>query len=687
MGKKLIIAEKPSLAKNICKAISPAPKWVAGKHKNSGYYENSDYIVSYAFGHLLQLQDAEDYNPDWKKWDVDDLPIFPEEFIYKKPDDAGAKAQLTLLSQLIKSKDVDGVYNAGDSDREGEIIVRNILDYAGCKKTVYRLWLPDQTEGTIKAAIKAMELDSKYDNLANEGYARTYIDWLYGINLTRLVTKKAGTLLRIGRVTTPIVVAICERERAIRNFKPETYYVIVHNEDGVKLQSKEKYKTRKEAEDAAKKYNSLPTEVTEVKTERKNIARPKLFALSDLQAFTGKAFKYSPKDTLDILQTLYEDGYCTYPRTNSQYMAEKEKQKAKDILKAIGDSRAKFRDTKAIFDDSKIEAHSAITPTTKMPVIANLTPKQKNVYETIKNRFLAAFCDEEYTVDKTTIVVSNGVEDIKVSGNVIVTKGWTVFEGNNKKDDILPPLKKGDKINPNYKVEEKQTEPPPHYTVETLNKYLKNPYAKGESEDEEASEVELGTEATRAGLIDGAIKSGYITLASNKYGITDKGEYYVDSLTKLSIDMTKERTLSLGKALKEIYRGKQKVLTAVESAKTDLRDICKGTQKIAAVSSQSAPMQGNVICKCKFCGKDVVEAAKVYKCNGCGSVIFKEDKFFAKNGKPMTTTIAKSIFTKGYVDVKGFTSARTGKEYDARVNVTFGENHWPNYTLEFNNSK
>ncbi len=175
-------------------------------------------------------------------------------------------------------------------------------------------------------------------------------------------------------------------------------------------------------------------------------------------------------------------------------------------------------------------------------------------------------------------------------------------------------------------------------------------------------------------------------MSANKYGITDKGEYYVDSLAKLSIDMTKERTLNLSKSLKEIYRGKQKVMNAVDSAKTDLRDICSGAKAVASVPSQSAPTSGDVICKCKICGKDVVETPKVFKCNGCGNVIFKEDRFFEKNGKSMTKTIAKAIFTKGYVDVKGFKSARTGKEYDARVNVTFGENHWPNYSLEFSNN-
>lgn len=710
--KALIIAEKPSLAKNIKAAIemkSPAMKWVAGSAKNSGSWENDDFIVTYAFGHLLQLNDAEDYNDDYKKWDVDTLPIIPPAFKYKQSGDAGAKAQLRLLKTLIARKDVDRVVNAGDSDREGEIIIRNILDYAGCKKPVYRLWMPDQTPKTIQAELAAMRLDSVYDNLANEGYARTFIDWLYGINLTRLATKKAGTLLRVGRVTSPIIAVICERERAIRNFVPVKYYIGVHDEDGVKLASKIKHDKRPDADAMCTRYNGLRTTVEDIASAKKVFPRPKLFALSDLQGVAGKTLKFTPKRTLDVLQKLYEDGYCSYPRTNSRYMAEAEKQKASDIIDAIckqmGVTGIAFRNSKEIFDDSKIESHSAITPTYKIPVLSSLPQDQQQLYTLILNRFMAAFCTEDYAVNRTEMIIGNGEEQFKLTGDVIITKGYTVFEPVNKKDGTLPNLQKGDVINPKFKVVEKETTPPDHYNADTLNAYLKNPYSKDEKqslsdEDEEAaeviSEVELGTEATRAGLIDGAIKSGYITLEKNRYGITAQGEYYVDSLSRLGIDMTKARTLNLSKSLKAVYKGQKSVSAIVDDAATDLSDIVRfGAQQSDSASTNTVKGENGVeqavLCKCPVCGKNIVENAKAYSCEdrACGCVIFKEDKFFDRQKKKMTKTIAKSLFTKGYADVDGLVSARTGKAYNARVKVSFPEQapRYPQYALDFESYK
>lgn len=707
--KTLIIAEKPSLAKNICAAITPTPKWVAGSAKNSGSWENDDYIVTYAFGHLLALKDAADYDDDYKAWKVETLPIIPNEFEYKTSDDAGAKAQLRLIKTLVARKDVDKVVNAGDSDREGEIIIRNILDYSKCSKPVYRLWMPDQTPKTIQSELSGMKLDSAYDNLAAEGYARTYIDWLYGINLTRLASKKSGATLRVGRVTSPIVAIICERERAIRNFVPVKYYVATHDEDGIKLVSKHKNDKLADCDALCAKYNVAPTRVVDIKTTRKTFPRPKLFALSDLQGEAGKAFKFTPKDTLDVLQKLYEAGYCSYPRTNSRYMAEAEKQKAQDILDAIitstGATGIAFRNSKEIFDDSKIESHSAITPTYKIPNIAALPSDQQKLYTMILNRFKAVFCIEDYTVNRTEMVIDNGYEKFKLTGDVLLTPGFTVFEPVNKKEANLPPLNVGDMIEPKFKSIEKETTPPDHFTADSLNAYLKNPYSKDEQkkmvDDEEVaeviSEVELGTEATRAGLIDAAIRSGYITLSKNRYGITDAGEYYVDTLARLGIDMTKERTLNLSKSLKAVYRAQKSVGDVVADAADDLRDIIHfGAEQRSELAPNAKTnengAQVKVLCKCPRCGKDIIDGLKAYSCEDrdCGVVIFKEDKFFMGQKKKMTQTIAKSLFTKGYADVDGLTSARTGKHYSARVKVSFDAEaapRYPKYELEFGVSK
>ena len=706
--KTLIIAEKPSLAKNIVDAIIPKPKWKAGNHKNSGHYENEDYVVSYAFGHLLKLNDAEDYNEDYKSWDTALLPITPSEFKYKAPSDAGAKHQLTLLKSLIKRADVDKIVNAGDSDREGEIIIRNILNAAKNKKPVYRLWMPDQTPKTIRAELKKMSPDSDYDNLAAEGYARTFIDWLYGINLTRLVTKKAGQLFRVGRVTSPIVTAICEREREIAKFRPKKYYVPTHDTNGLKLSSKHRLDTQKESDEICDKYNKARTVVSELKAEKKTLPRPKLFALSDLQGVVGTAHKFAPKKTLDIVQKLYEAGYVSYPRTDCRYMADNEKSKAKDIiaaLKKVGyDNSAyiDFRNDKNIFDSSKVEAHSAITPTYKIPNLSSLTKDERAVYEIIVRRFMAAFWIEDYVIERTSAEIDNGYEVFKLSGDVVISKGYTVIEPVRKQSE-LPPLKKGDIIDPDFKSAEKETTPPDHYTVDTLNAYLKKPFSQkekssvsGDSDTEEAlKEIELGTEATRAGLIEAAIHSGYITLISNKYGITSKGELYTDALSELDIDMTKSKTLELGVSMKKIARGAESLEVVVAQAKQDIDDVCRQAMKLEvkakpvgygyAYEERRNMMAENLtLCACPKCGKSIKENSKAFSCEDkdCGCVIFKTDRFFERFGKHMTASIAKELFTKKQVHVKGMKSERTGRLFDATVKVDFS-GRWPNYQLEF----
>ena len=712
MGKILIIAEKPSLAKNIVKAIDEKMKPTAINGKTV-CYSNEDYIVSFAFGHLLSLKDAEDYNSDWKQWSTDPLPIIPVCFEYKLQKDkatgqvdAGVQEQFDQLNTMLNSQKVDKIVNAGDSDREGEIIIRNIIAAAGTKKPVYRLWMPDQTPKTISSELAKMKPDSEYDNLANEGYARTFVDWMYGINLTRLATCKTNTLLRIGRVTTPIITAICERERAIRNFVKEKYYIAAHKEDGLKLESELRHKTMNECQQLCDEYNKEPLVVKEIKKTKKTLPRPKLYDLSGLQGDAGKELKMAPKTTLDVLQRLYEAGYTSYPRTNSQYMAVAEKDKAKEIIDAIHTAnissdydKISFRDSKEIFDDSKIEAHSGITPTTSIPNMNTLQEPDKSLYLLILRRFAAAFCTEELTVNRTNAVIANSKEEFKLSGDIVLTPGYTIFEKSAKKDEPLPPLTKGQQIQPKFLPIEKETEPPKHYSADSLNKYLKNPYSKEEkkelSEDEANKEIlndiELGTEATRAGLIDNAIRSGYITYdnKTNRYGITDKGEFYVDSLVGMDIDMTKDRTLNLSKYLKMVYRNEMNIDSVIEAAKEDLADICAEakSKNVAQAAGDNNSSIGSRLCACPKCGGDVIETKRSYSCKSkeCGCVLFKEDKYLMRYHKKMTASIAKTLFERGYVDLQGLVSPKNPeKKFKARIYAKFEQGEkYAKYEMSF----
>ena len=369
----VIIAEKPSLARNIVAGIGQMDK-------KDGYFIGGDYIVTWAFGHLFSLVDIESYNDSpTGKWTLDNLPCFPEKFRFElkrgadKQIDYGVKKQYTVIEKLVNRPDVDTIVNAGDADREGEIIVRLCIDNAlKGKKAQKRLWLPDQTPETVRKALSEMKDESEYDSLAEEGFARTYIDWLYGVNLTRYATiRSGGKLLRVGRVIVPIVRAIYERDMEIKNFKPDIYYAVQSDATtrGEKIELVSKHKFAKEelekAQSLADDYNAAGAVVTSVESKTDTILPGKLYSLSTLQSFLGKKYKMSMAESLASVQKLYEEGYLTYPRTNSEYLATAEKDKMRKILANVSKLGypVRFKDSKAIFDDSKIESHSALTPT------------------------------------------------------------------------------------------------------------------------------------------------------------------------------------------------------------------------------------------------------------------------------------------------------------------------------------
>ena len=483
----VIIAEKPSLARNIVAGIGEM-------QKKNGYFEGCGYLVTWAFGHLFSLCDIEDYTHTEGRWSMDTIPCFPDEFKFKmklgadKKVDAGVERQFQTIRYLCTRADVDTIVNAGDSDREGEIIIRICVMNTGASgKSFKRLWLPDQTPETVRRALLEMKDEIEYDNLADEGFARTYIDWLYGVNLTRYATLKTGTLLRVGRVIVPIVKAIYDRDMEIRNFVPEIYYAIASKEqtngEVVELVSKNKFDKDKlyDANALCAKYNASEAIVKSKKSKKETINPPKLFSLSKLQSLLGKKYKMSMADSLAIVQKLYEEGYLTYPRTNSEYLATNEKDKMRKIIaniKNIG-YPIEFKDKKTIFDDSKIESHSALTPTYKIPKKEHLSEREMQVYQTVFRRFVAVFCSEECLAQKTEMVIAVGEhEEFTLKGITILQKGFLRFDDADRKDKLLPALEVGDRVNINFKPQEKQTTPPKHYTIETLNNHHKNPLKK-----------------------------------------------------------------------------------------------------------------------------------------------------------------------------------------------------------------
>ncbi len=691
----LIIAEKPSLARNIVSCI--------GEMKKVGnYYEGNGYLVTWAFGHLFSLCDIEDYNGPTStgKWSMENIPCFPQKFKFQlrkdanKQVDPGVKMQFDVITMLCNREDVDTVVNAGDSDREGEIIIRLcVMNALKSVKKCTRLWLPDQTPQTVSKALAEMKDEAEYDNLANEGFARTYIDWLYGVNLTRYATLKVGTLLRVGRVIVPIVKAIYDRDMAIKNFVPDIYYAVASKEqtngEDIELISKQKFEKSElhKAEELCAKYNAEKAIVTDKKTKKDTLNPSKLYSLSKLQNVLGKKYKMSMDDSLKLVQALYEKGYLTYPRTNSEYLATAEKDKVKQIIStllAIG-YPVEFKDKKTIFDDSKIESHSALTPTYKIPKKENLTEDEMKVYQTVIRRFVAVFCSKECIAQKTEMKIEVGnLDDFVLKGTVIIEPGWIKYDDYTTKDKVLPALEIGDEVAIHFAPKEKETNPPKHYTIETLNNYLKNPFKEDksavyENEDEDDTEdykaifegLELGTEATRTGIIDNAKKSKYIELKKDVYYILPDGEYLIESLIQMGISMDKYKTSTLGQALKKVFRNEMTVDESVLLAKKEISEIFEEKQQTAETDTYNG-FYGDEVGTCPLCGGNVVKGKYGYGCmnykEGCkfriGNVICK---------RVISLANAKMLLETGKtVKIQGFTS-KAGKPFDAVLKLEDGK--------------
>lgn len=708
---KLIIAEKPSLGKNIASALKASKR-------GDGFLEGNGYIISWAFGHLFSLKDVDDYLGEKKKWHEVPLPFFPDSFDFElkrdrktKAVDTGVKKQFEILKRLIHRDDVTEIVNCGDADREGQIIIDIILDYSKTNKKITRLWLPEQTEETIISSMNELKDNSLYSNLHNEGLARTYMDWLMGINLTRYVSLKSSALFPCGRVLIPIVKFIYDRDMAIKNFTSEKYFILESNTkasgEKVLLSLKNPKYPESEKEKALEKAASLNKEkaiVKDIKTKKITKRAPKLFSLSKLQSKLSKDFKISFSDSLSLIQKLYDSGYITYPRTNTEYLAENEKVKVEKLINKLNQAQEHklvMKNTKSIFDDSKIESHSAIIPTTKLP--QNLFGLEKTIYETIFNRFLCNFLDEECIINQTKLEITVGDLTFNLNGDTLISEGYLKIEPE-KIENKLPNLSLHQEFEVNFIPIEKKTTPPKKVTESELSNYLKNPFKKSEqeelNEDNDDDEyrailkgVEIGTEATRTGIIENAKLYKYISQSKQQFSIEPKGELFIDLLDSLKIDLYKEKTVELSMLQKEIYKGTKSIDDAILKVKDELLSITSqkdiSIESLLQASSDiiSRPISKEVIGKCPRCNSKVYENSKSFYCsnykNGCKFSLWKEDKFFKSRGKKITKTIAKELLKSGKVEIKKLKS-KAGNEYDA-IFILKDDGNYVNFELEFVN--
>lgn len=682
--KKLVIAEKPNLGRAI--AVGIQEKF----QKEDGFLESENYIVTWGFGHLFGLIDIEEYMADYDpqkrySWKLDILPFFPEEFrfdLIKKYDsqkkqkevDEGVKHQFLTICSLLKRNDVDYVIHAGDADREGEVIVRLILSNAKYHGKVMRLWEDDQSPSTLGLGIRErLQPDQNFDNFAREGYARTYIDWLYGINLTRYVSVKAGKLLRLGRVINAIVKAIYDRDMAIKNFSSEKYYVIegkaVLGDDGMlKVTYPDRYSSRDDARLALQNVQENRAVVQDVTKEKKEVNSGKLFSITKLQGIMGKRYKMTPDVTLANLQKLYEKGYVTYPRTSSEYLADGDK---KDVVQVISLLRKRnydvcMKEKKTIFDSSKVESHGAIRLTKNLPDVDALPDGEKLVYQTVLQRFLAVFCAEPCLTARTIIAIMIGSNTFEVKGTSLIQKGWQKYEKSTKKDKLLPGVEKGQILPMDFEIADKKTSPPKHYTTESLNAFMDKPFQKdsiqndvGEGEENDAEEyqamlsgMQIGTGATRGPIIKNAMEIGYITLENDTYKIADNGIYMIETLEKLGIHIDKSKTAQFGVNLKKVSKGEMSVEECVALCKKDIEE-CMLRRDIVIEQNSDRISLG----KCPVCGNDVYENPKSFGCagyrdTGCDFAVWKNDKFLAAFKKKMTPDLMKKLLNEGNIRIR-----------------------------------
>lgn len=642
--KTLILTEKPSVARDFAKALN-----INGK-----IWENASYVITAAVGHLVELCNPEDYDAKWKYWNLNALPILPQIFKYKPIP--RTQRQLDIISDQLNRNDIDRVIIATDAGREGEVIARTILEYGNNQKPTFRFWTSQAlTPEVIQQTLKDIQPAQNYQRLFNAGQGRQFADWLIGMNLTRAATKKMGDLFSIGRVQTAVLSLLVDRRKEIDLFKPEPYWqpkAQFTNEKGTWWGNwfkgtLNRLATAEKAEAIADKIRNKTGIVTAVKKQKKEQKPPPLYSLTELQRDANKRFGFSAQNTLDLAQSLYEKRKClSYPRSDSTVLGSKNVDMAKKIAHDLCGNYPKIfagfnpklirLSNKRVFNDAKLTDHHALIPLNPVPNAA--TQDEKKVYGLVLKRFAAAFYpDCEF--ETTEIITQVNGESFKTKGKIILEAGWQVLYTNtdakkdkpNDDDVILPPLEKNDVANTKeIKIEQKVTTPPGEYSESSLLGAMANP-AKYVTLKELKSifhgNVGLGTQATRAAIIEKLIVRKYINRNKKLILATEKGIKLIDYIRQLKVSTilaSAEETARWEQRLEDIAKGKD-----------DLDSFLNTTKHFVSqsVNEFKSCAQKIDLGSCPQCGATVIEGKKAFGCSawktGCTYVISRA-QFFQK---------------------------------------------------------
>ena len=721
--KKVIIAEKPSVAKNIADAYNI-------KIRKDGYFEGDDYLVTWAFGHLFQLFDAKDYDENMKGWRMDKFPFIPEEFKYKvKCDnvnrsvtDKGAEKQINIIKTLIDRDDVDGVISATDQDREGELISLEVFMYLNQNKPIYRLLLNEWTPDEVRKGMNNLKENIEMKSLQDAGISRQWADWIIGINLTSVATLRYGgtgkerKMINIGRVLLPTLKIIYDRDKEIENFKASTYYKLLatfktkNNEEFegtyYNENNNEKFEDNKVVEELKKHLKDKEGEIIEKQVEKKREYAPLLFNLSNLQGYITSKYKgWTSDKVLKVAQGLYEKKFITYPRTGSVALDESLKDKTKKVLEVAKnglsyEEQIKFVDNKRIFDNSKVESHSAITPTYIRPT--GLSKDEEIVYNSIKNRFIMQFMPiAEFEETKLTVKIHD--EKFKgifaAKGRVQIVEGWRVVEKIETKDTILPFVNGKEIVQVvDGKVNTVTKKPPKLHNEKTLLRVMET-CGKSFKDEEDSPEMmqailsgfSIGTPATRAETIKKLKDTGYIKSKGKSLTCTDLGKTLVEIFpVKELLDL--QYTGRLEKTLSDIEKGKFKkddFLSMIKAFTVEaVEDIKKDTAMLKNFKVE-LPEGTESIGKCPVCGNDIIEGEKGFGCtnwkNGCKYTIWKNDKFIESMGKKVTKEMVKLLLKNGKVGFRNLKSKK-GTLFSAYLRYEKDEKTgYYNWKMEFIN--
>lgn len=630
---KLIIAEKPSVAMSIAPVVG-------ANTKKDGYTEGNGYIVSWCFGHLVGLYYPNDYGEKWSgRWNFGQLPMIPEQWKFKVSKDCNE--QFNILKKLLNDSNVDEIICATDADREGECIFRYVYNLSGSKKPVKRLWVSSLEEEAIENGLAKMKDGSEYDNLYYAGFSRAKADWLVGMNGSRLFSIRYRNPLNIGRVQTPTLAMIVQRDKDVKNFVKQKYFTADLNLGEFKASS-ERIDDEEKANKIVSACNGKSAVITEVKKEVKTVNPPKLFDLTSLQREANKKFGYTAQQTLDYLQSLYEGKLATYPRTDSQYITDDMEQTAADVVNVVGSvfgfEVSGQADVSRTINNKKVTGHHAILPTVNISTadLDSLPEGQKNILKLISLRLICAVSDpHKYQSIKIEIVCEN--TDFYANGKTVLQNGWKSLEENvqplhknsetdeedstlSQVDTKLPELVEGQTFD-NVACEKSEhfTTPPKSFTENTLLSAMEHAGQENYDDDTEKKKG-LGTSATRAATIEGLFRHGYIERKGKKISATEKGINLIEVVPnevkspKLTADWEMQ--------LQQVERGEYSADKFMDDITGFVKDIC--TRYGSEDTSGKFASQNEPIGKCPKCGGDVVKGKYGFYCkNKCGMYLAK----------------------------------------------------------------